>query len=120
LHQVIQQVNQQNIPVFAAAGNEPTTLPYFPAAYPEVTAVTAMDHGQIAAYANRGSFVSLGAPGTSVIYFNGVPYYVTGTSSAAAFTSGVAAGYMETTHSSPQATKTFLQNAFGLNKATGP
>jgi hypothetical protein len=120
LHQVIQQVNQQNIPVFAAAGNEPTTLPYFPAAYPEVTAVTAMDHGQIAAYANRGSFVSLGAPGTSVIYFNGVPYYVTGTSSAAAFTSGVAAGYMETTHSSPQATKAFLQNAFGLNKATGP
>jgi hypothetical protein len=66
LHGVIQDAIRHNIPIFAAAGNEPVTTPYFPAAYPEVMAVTAIDQGQIAPYANRGSFVSLGAPGSSI------------------------------------------------------
>ena len=64
----------KNIVFIAAAGNTPVTTPFYPAAYPEVMAVTAIDQGQLASYANRGSFVSLGAPGTSVVYFDNQPY----------------------------------------------
>ena len=100
LHSVIQDASSKNIAFIGAAGNQPVTTPFYPAAYPEVMAVTAIDQGQLASYANRGSFVSLGAPGTSVIYFDSQPYSVTGTSASAAFTSGVAAGYMDSTHNS--------------------
>jgi hypothetical protein len=77
-------------------------------------AVTAIDHGQLAPYANRGSFVSLGAPGTSVFCFNGASYYSVGTSTSAAFTSGLAAGYMEATQSGAAGTTTFLKDKLGV------
>ena len=96
LHEVIKQARAQGVVFFGAAGNSPTTAPTYPAAYPEVTAVTAADRQrQIAAYANRGSFVDIIAPGTGVIYYNGQPYLVNGTSAAAAFASGMAAGVAE-------------------------
>ncbi len=82
-------------------------------------AVTAIDQGQIASYANRGSFVSLGAPGTSIIYYNNRPYYVMGTSASAAFTSGMAAGYMDATHNGISSMETFILNMFGLKKGSG-
>ena len=114
LHSVIQDASSKNIVFIGAAGNQPVTTPFYPAAYPEVMAVTAIDQGQIASYANRGSFVSLGAPGTSVVYFDNQPWYVTGTSASAAFTSGIAAGYMEATHSSPSQMQAFLRGNFGV------
>ena len=96
LHDIIKEASAHNIVFVGAAGNTPVTTPFYPAAYPEVMAVTAIDRGgQIAPYANRGSFVTMGAPGTSVIYYNGQPWYVMGTSPAAAFTSGVVAGYAD-------------------------
>ena len=104
----------------AAAGNQPVTTPFYPAAYPEVMAVTAIDQGQLASYANRGSFVSLGAPGTSVVYFDNQPYFVTGTSASAAFTSGIAAGYMDSTHNSASQMQTFLRSNFGVKIVPGP
>jgi hypothetical protein len=114
LYDVISAVARQGIPIFAAAGNEPTTMPFYPAAYPGVIAVTALDHGQIASYANRGSFVSVAAPGTSLIYFNNQPWYVVGTSAASAYTAGLAAGRMETTGSSPQAVQDFIRQTMGV------
>jgi thermitase len=114
LHSVIQDASSKNIVFIGAAGNTPVTTPFYPAAYSEVMAVTAIDQGQLASYANRGSFVSLGAPGTSVIYFNGQPYYVTGTSASAAFTSGIAAGYMDSTHSTTSQMQDFLRSKFGV------
>ena len=114
LHSVIQEATAKGIIFIGAAGNQPVTTPFYPAAYPEVMAVTAVDQGQLASYANRGSFVSLGAPGTSVIYFGNQPYYVTGTSAAAAFTSGIAAGYLDTTHNSPSQMQAFLRSKFGV------
>jgi hypothetical protein len=95
LHQVLQDVAGKNIAVFAAAGNQPVTTPFYPAAYPEVMAVTAYDQGQLAPYANRGSFVSLGAPGDSTFCYNGQSYMSMGTSDAAAYMSGKAAGDMD-------------------------
>ena len=114
LHKVIQEVSKQKVAVFAAAGNEPVTTPFYPAAYPEVMAVTAVDKGKIASYANRGDFVSLGAPGNSVVCYNGQPYYVAGTSASSAFASGMAAGYMDNTQGSVDQMQTFIRGTFGL------
>jgi hypothetical protein len=119
LHSVLQDVKKQNIPVFAAAGNEPVTTPFYPAAYPEVTAVTAIDQGKIASYANRGSFVSLGAPGTSIVCYDGASYFVVGTSPASASASGTAAGYMDFTHKGVPQMESFMQSSFGVQMAPG-
>ncbi len=117
LHNVIQDVAKLNIPIFAAAGNQPVTTPYYPAAYPEVNAVTAVDNGRLAPYASRGSFVSLGAPGTSLVPFGNLTYAVQGTSVSSAFTSGLAAGYLETRGGISQL-QTFLNNNLGIKITT--
>lgn len=92
LRQLIQQGQRQGILFFAAAGNEPVSTPTFPAAYPEVVAVTATDRrGNIAPYANRGAFVDVAAPGRSLVQFNGESFVVTGTSASTAYVSGTAA-----------------------------
>jgi subtilisin family serine protease len=72
LYDVISAVARQGIPIFAAAGNEAHHHAVLPAAYPGVIAVTALDHGQIASYANRGSFVSVAAlvPASSISIIN--------------------------------------------------
>jgi hypothetical protein len=119
LHSVIQDTSKLNIPIFAAAGNEPVTTPFYPAAYPEVGGVTAIDQGQLASYANRGSIITLGAPGTSIVYYNNQPYYVVGTSASSAFVSGIAAGYMDANHSSASQMQTFIHNNFGIKIMSG-
>jgi len=119
LRNVIQNVTSLNIALFAAAGNEPVTTPYYPAAYPGVEAVTAIDQGQLAPYANRGRFVSLGAPGTSIIPFGNQAFGVQGTSVSSAFTSGMAAGYLETSGGSLSQMQSFLNRNFGITIAPG-
>jgi hypothetical protein len=119
LHSVLQDVKKQNIPVFAAAGNQPVTTPFYPAAYPEVTAVTAVDQGQLASYANRGSFVSLGTPGTSIVCYDGANYFVVGTSASSAYASGVAAGYMDSTGNSAAQMQSYMQSSYGVQMSPG-
>jgi hypothetical protein len=98
LHDIITSSHNQGVIFFAAAGNEPVTSPTYPAAYPEATAVTAVDRtGNIASYANRGSFVEAGGPGTVLVTFNNVTYIISGTSASTAYVSGVAAGMAEKT-----------------------
>jgi hypothetical protein len=92
LDSVIQQAVSAGIPIYAAAGNQPVSTPTYPAADTGVIAVTATDGGQLASYANFGSFVSLAMPGASVVYLGGQPYLVQGTSPATAYATGVAAG----------------------------
>jgi hypothetical protein len=102
LQNVIAQAVQQGIPIFAAAGNEPVTTPTYPAAYPGVTAVTASGpSGGIASYANRGSFVSMMAPGDNVVNYDGQSYLVEGTSTSTALVSGMAAGLADSAHDCP-------------------
>ena len=98
LHDVIASSHSQGVIFFAAAGNEPVTSATFPAAYPEATAVTAVDRtGAIASYANRGSFVEAGGPGTVRIIFGDQTYLISGTSASTAYVSGVAAATAEKT-----------------------
>jgi len=93
LDDVIQQTIARGIPVFAAAGNQPVTTPTYPAAIPGVNAVTALGApGQLASYADYGSFVDMALPGTSVVYLGNQAYVVQGTSTATAYATGVAAG----------------------------
>lgn len=94
LSNLIRDAYRQGVLFFGAAGNQATALPNYPAAYPEVVAVTAGDRrGNIAPYANRGSFVDVIAPGVSIVNFEGQPYMVNGTSAATAYVSGTAAGF---------------------------
>jgi len=112
LRAAIQQVTQLGVVVFAAAGNEPVPTPFLPAAWPEVISVTASDEpGQLAAYANWSPSVDMMAPGNSVIYLNGQPYLVTGTSAASAFAAGLAAGLSDARGLTAQEAANSVQNA---------
>ncbi len=121
LHDVLQQSAQAGVIAFAAPGNQPTTSLNYPAAYPEVTAVTASDRrGALATYANRGDFVDLIAPGTSVIPYQGESYVVNGTSVATAYTAGLAAGLLADTGESGAEIVKQLQAKIGFNPPEKP
>jgi thermitase len=112
LHNTINQVVQQGIPVYAAAGNEPVTTPTYPAAYPGVVAVTATDaSGQIAPYANRGSFVDMAISGDNIVNYNGQSWFVEGTSTSTAFASGMAAGLADHAHDCADQAQGLLQSS---------
>jgi thermitase len=119
LDSIIHAAHQQGVMFFGAAGNQPTTDPTYPAAFPDVVAVTAGDQqGNIASYANRGSFVDLIAPGTSVVDYQGQSYLVRGTSAATAYVSGTAAGF-RAEGAAPQNVQAQLQQMLGI-KPRGP
>jgi thermitase len=93
LDDILRQAMARGIPVFAAAGNQSGTTLTYPAAVPGVTAVTALGApGQLASYADYGSFVDMALPGSSVVYFGNQAYVVQGTSASTAYATGVAAG----------------------------
>jgi subtilisin family serine protease len=89
---LIQEAEQKGIEFVAASGNTPGTEETYPAAYPGVLAVTAAGpNGQLASYADDGSFVQTMAPGTAPIIWNGQEWVITGTSTATAITTGAIA-----------------------------
>lgn len=95
VHDLLKQASAAGVLAFGAPGNQPTTSSTYPAAYPEVVAVTASDRsGQVASYANRGEFVDLIAPGSSLVPYGGQSWVVNGTSVSTAYASGLAAGWL--------------------------
>lgn len=119
LHNVIATGASRGVLFIAAAGNEPTTAANYPAAYPEVLAVTAGGKNGLASYANRGDFVDVAAPGSSIIYFGGKAYMVSGTSSSTAFVSGLAAGMKSTTGASADAITSKLKEVLTVPSPGG-
>jgi len=112
---LLEMAKQKQILVFASAGNTPTTDPTWPAANPNAIAVTATDwNGDLAPYANRGSFVDVKAPGSARVIYNGQTYISTGTSTATAFVSGQAAGLAAQGLTSAQIQDAILRN-FNVN-----
>jgi len=95
---VIQAGANSGVLFLAAAGNEPTGQPVYPAAQPEVIGVTALNRSgrSVANYANSGNFVEAAAPGAGVTVFNNQTFYGTGTSFSTAYVAGVAAGIAST------------------------
>jgi hypothetical protein len=120
LEQVIRDASAEGIVIFAAAGNEPVTDPVYPAAYTEVIAVTASQGSRLAPYANYGTFVDMTAPGSSVVYFNGEPYVVTGTSTAAAYASGLAASVAESQQIPPSEAAALVSGENAVSFGTNP
>ncbi|MFN0219213.1 MAG: S8 family serine peptidase [Hyphomicrobium sp.] len=89
----------RGIVVVAAAGNGgPEAKPAYPAAFPNVIAVTATDASDATyAQANRGAYIAVAAPGVDIIAAapKGAYDISSGTSLAAAHVSGIAALLLE-------------------------
>ncbi|MEX2475852.1 S8 family serine peptidase [Marinobacter sp.] len=68
LASAVRSLRQQGIVLVAAVGNQgPSAPPLYPAAYPEVVGVTAVDAlGQLYRWANQGEQVLFAGPGVSV------------------------------------------------------
>jgi hypothetical protein len=118
LRETIRSAHDQGVVFLAAPGNEPVATPSYPAAYPQVIAVTAGDRrGNIASYANYGDFVDAIAPGTSLVTFRGQQYYVVGTSVATAYASGLAAAAAELARSNGGSVETAVRNVLAPKPA---
>ncbi|NVO13666.1 MAG: S8 family serine peptidase [Rhodoplanes sp.] len=96
---VLEAASRQGIVLIAAAGNAgPKSPPLYPAADPNVIAVSATDNDDKPfAMANRGKHIAIAAPGVDVLVPSpdGAYQLTTGTSVAAAHVSGVAALLLE-------------------------
>jgi hypothetical protein len=95
LQLALQKAHDKGVVLIAAAGNlGPKSPPLYPAADPNVIAVTATDaKDQLLAQANQGAYVALAAPGVDILEPapNGGYQVTTGTSVAAAHVSGIVA-----------------------------
>ncbi|MEI7435301.1 MAG: S8 family serine peptidase [bacterium] len=80
--------------VIAAAGNTPTGQAVYPAAYPGVVAVSALEaNNRPWALSNYGTFVALAAPGTAILPTGNTTGSYAGTSIASAYTAHIVAVY---------------------------
>ena len=121
LRDVIQQVTGQGALVIAAAGNNGTADPFYPAAYDAALAVTATGRsGQLTPYANRGGFVDMGVPGSTVVQMDGQSWVVQGTSVSAAYASGMAGALAQSPQTSLAPVRSKLIETFPIQRAKGP
>ncbi len=95
MESAVNYATARGVVVVAAAGNDGSSGPGYPAAYPNVVAVGASDAvDAIPAFSNSGSWLALAAPGVEILTTNrisssGFVYATTtGTSPATAFVSG--------------------------------
>ncbi len=115
IERIVAAAYRKGIILVGAAGNAgPASAPLYPAAYPEVIAVTATDsRRQLYRAANRGPHISVSARGVDVIVAHVDNAYGTesGTSFAAATVSGIVALLIEKRpKASPDEIRAALQN----------
>ena len=94
IHRGLEAAHKKGIVLIAAAGNAgPKSPPLYPAADPNVIAVSATDaNDKLFAASNRGRYITVAAPGDQILVATPFGYEVSsGTSYSAAEVSGVAA-----------------------------
>jgi thermitase len=93
LRTAVNRANGRGAVVVAAAGNEGTNVPRYPAAYSKAIAVSATTaDGRLARFSSRGDWVDLAAPGTDILStrMSGGYKRMSGTSMSAPLVSGLA------------------------------
>lgn len=121
LAEAVKRLQQAGIPIVAAVGNAgPRAAPLFPAAYPDVVAVTAVDgRGNIYRRAVQGEHVLLAAPGVEIATaasISGVRPQ-TGTSFAVPFVTTALAAAMQGGVPANDAITTLTKNSRDLGEA---
>lgn len=129
LSAAVEYASSRGIAIVASAGNDGVRQPLYPAAYPDVIAVGAVDkEGNRASFSNGGDWLDIVAPGVAVPAAWGGDREVifTGTSPAAPLVAGGIAGLIsERPGLSPKAAaKLLLETAFesgppGMDEFTG-
>ena len=100
LASAVDYASARGLVLVAAAGNEPTGEPVYPAAYEKVIGVGALTaDGKDWEQSNHGDFVSIAAPGVAdlPVGYNGDPGRYAGTSIATAFTARRIAAILDDT-----------------------
>lgn len=109
---IVQSLAEKGVTMVAAAGNEPTSDPSYPATYEGVISTTAGTNGAVAEYANRADTVDAMVSGNSVVRVGDQYIMMNGTSVAAAQVSGMIAGAAEATGTTPIQAGTEVAAAF--------
>jgi len=94
IYEALKYAYDSGVLLVAAAGNEATNRKFYPAAYKEVIAVTAISQNDSPApFTNYGDWIEVAAPGANIYSTNWDDSYASksGTSMSAAHVSGVAA-----------------------------
>lgn len=94
LHDAIRYAYDRDVVLIAATGNDNTDKPGYPAAYPEVFAVSATDYrNQKAVFSNYGDYVDVVAPGENIAstYMQAQYAALSGTSMASPHVAALAA-----------------------------
>ncbi len=114
--EAVEYAANKGVFLIAAAGNDGpcTDCVSYPAAYPEVMAVSATnDQDQLASYSSQGPEVEIAAPGTDIYstYTGGTYNTLSGTSMACPHVSGAAGQLMAEGQSASQARSTLKSSA---------